>query len=136
MLFNANINGSNEPTIDVLAANLVAAKEKLEMCKVMVADAEQAILELMPPKEEGVSHSRGKRFAITTTGKIGRSLNHEALDASTLPSEIIGTLISQKPALSVKEFKRLAVSNPDAYRLACQFVTSKPNKPSVKVEEV
>lgn len=136
MLFNANINGSNEPTIDILAANLVAAKEKLEMSKVMVAEAEAAILELLPPKPEGVAHSQGERFTIITTGKMARSLDREALDASTLPAEIIGTLISQKPMLSVKEFKKLAVSDPDAYRLACQFVTSKPGKPSVRVEEV
>ena len=130
--------GTNEPSVDELAIELLDAKAVLSEAKKAVEGIEITIVDLLGRETEGVSHFRGDKYTISTTGKLTRSLDLTELDANahSLDPRILNELIVRKPTLSVKGFKKLAVSNPAAYKLACKFVTSIPAKTSVTVEEV
>ena len=130
--------GTNEPSVDELAIELLDAKAVWAEAKKAVENIEITIVDLLGRETEGVSHFRGDKYTISTTGKITRKLDRVEMDANAyrLDPKILETIISRKPTVNVKNLKRLASSDPEAYKQATRFVTSLPAKTSVTVEEV
>jgi hypothetical protein len=72
---------------------------------------------------------------VTTTGSLTRSLVEDyASRIEGLDPEIQQRVIRYKPSLDVRALKALAAEDPDAYRIVCQAIETKPAKSTVKVE--
>lgn len=126
----------NEPTeLDRAAFALMAAKDSEQQARQHRIACEQRVIELLGCKEEGSQSEKTAWYKVTTTGSLDRTLveNYGAV-LDDLPPEIFNSLIKFKPVLDVRALKTLATANPDAYRVACRAILTKPTKPSVKVE--
>jgi len=99
---------------------------------------EERILALLPPKEEGAVNAKADWYKVTVTGNLTRSLIDERLAdvQGAVPSDIYDDVIRYEPKLSVSGLKRCAVQNPEAYRLLCSAIATKPAKATVKVERI
>jgi hypothetical protein len=123
--------------IDRLALDLELAKEEETKARNTRLAAEDALIAAIGLKDEGTNTTKTDWYKVSVTQSLDRKLMPdfaERLDA--LDPAIFCTLIKMKPEVSVSELKRLATANPDAYRLACSAIVTKPSKPSVKVERI
>jgi hypothetical protein len=123
--------------LDQLAYALEMAKQHENEARNTRLAAEDALIAAIGLKDEGTQTTKTDWYKVSVTQSLTRSLTPdfaERLDA--LDPAIFCTLIKMKPEVSVSELKRLATANPDAYRLACSAIVTKPSKPSVKVERI
>lgn len=106
---------------------------------------ENTIIELIGVKEEGTISQKTDQYKISTTG----SLKRDFIQGFEVPCEfrispegplndgerlVLARIVKYKAELDPTAFKKLASSDPGAYRVAAQWVTAKPQKPSVKLE--
>lgn len=124
------------PSLDQLAANLLAAKAALSQAQERVHAAEDAIVKAVGSEDEGSFTVRCDGFKITTTQPITRTVNKTSLDAirREFPEDLFEAMFDFKPSLNVKLFKECEHLRPEVYRLACKAVSSKPGKIAVRVE--
>lgn len=123
--------------LDQLAYALEVAKQHEAEARDNRLRAEEALIAAIGLKDEGTNSTKTDWYKVSVTQSLDRQLTPdfaEKLDA--LDPALFCTLIKHKPSLNVTEFKKLAVANPDAYRLVCSAVVTKPAKPSVKVERI
>tara|TARA_R110000803_G_scaffold95344_8_gene163242 strand:+ start:3014 stop:3421 length:408 start_codon:yes stop_codon:yes gene_type:complete len=127
------MNGNNEPSIDHLVIDLIEAKASVAEAKQRADKIEDKIVQFLGNKPEGIQHFKGENYILSTTGKITRSLDDTdiSLMREKLGDRIFREIIEVAPKLNLKNFKALAVSDPERYRTACGFITSKPAKTSV-----
>ena len=73
---------------------------------------------------------------MTTTQPVNYSVNADAARQvmQSLPRDIADGIFNWKPTLSRKLYNDLGKYQPDTFRMIAPAVTSKPGKPSVKVE--
>ncbi len=121
------------------AASLVEAR-KIELAAAQAAllDAEQAMLRLMPAKDEGSVTERGLHYKVTATYGVNRTLDAAALGAirNEIPSALFDQAIEYAPKLKLAGVRYLQANEPETYAVLAQAITAKPAKPSVKVEAV
>ena len=124
--------------IDVAAFELVKAKKLEESARAKRIQAEQALLDLLPPPEEGTKKDEGHFFKVTCTGKVTRKLDEAAWKkiASQFKDANGTSPVRTKLEIDTRGLKKLAVADPDLFRVACTAITAKPAKSSVKVEEI
>lgn len=98
--------------------------------------AEARLVSMVEAKSEGTLHEEDGRIKATITFKITRTVNSEKLaeDWNSLPP-IVHDAFVWKPDLVLKHMRALEAANPDAYAVLAKYVTAKPAKPSVKIEE-
>jgi hypothetical protein len=126
----------NEHTeLDIAAFDLMKARDSESQARQYRLVCEARVMGLLGCKEEGSQSTKTTWYKITTAGSLDRALvdNYGAV-LDDLPPEIFNALIKHKPTLDVRALKALATNNPDAYRIACRAIVTKPAKPSVKVE--
>ena len=128
--------GTTEP--NELAQQVLIAKTQLAIAKQSLLEAEDALVSFVGAEKEGAFSIKTERFKITTTGKIGRTVNKTLVFSlqPDLSPDIFNALFEFKPALNTKFFKELAQHNPVAYATACKAVTAKPGKTTVSVEVI
>lgn len=122
---------SNEPTpIDIAAHAFSEAKKAENAAREARIAAEEHLISIVGLKEEGTTTVKTEWFKVQTTGKLTRALAQDA----DIPSDIWRMISRVKSELDVAALKKLATTNPDAYREAVKHIITKPAKPSAKVE--
>jgi len=128
---NANI-------INELAAKLIEAKEVESAARAHRLEVEQEIIEVVGVKDEGSTTIKNDYFAVTTTGKVTRSLDVDRLVAikDRIPKPIMDKLVKIKPQLDTRSLRYIESNEPDIYQIFSQALTIKPAKPSVTIKEI
>lgn len=100
--------------------------------------AEQALVELMPAKTEGSVSMKGGEFKVSITYAMNRTVDAPALASveDSIAPALLEQAIAYKPSLVLAGLRYLQNNEPDAYAILAQAITSKPAKPSVKVERI
>lgn len=121
--------------LDQAAYDWTTAKAREAQAETERLAAERRILDLVGAKEEGTTKAQTAFYAISTAGKLTRTLVDDyGARLEALDPEILNRIVRYTPTLDVRALKALATSNPDAYRLVCTAIETKPAKPTVKVE--
>jgi hypothetical protein len=84
-----------------------------------------------PTKDEGTETKATDGFKVAITTKLNRVLDIDAYQALELPENM--AFVDFKPAINLKNLRMIERIDPS---LAAQCITTKPAKPSIKVEEV
>lgn len=116
-----------------LAQEWLDAKAEENAARAKRIEIEEALLEILPCREEGSQTSKLENgMRVVTEGRLTRSIDAKALadDWSELPAIIQGTF-HWKPDLKITCFKSL---EDDHKALIAKYVTTKPAKAGVKVE--
>lgn len=106
-----------------------ANKERLEV--------EKTILSYLDGKEEGTVTKKTDYYKISVTYGIDRKVDSEI--ASSLSSELgdeYERIFKWEAKIDIKEMRFLVEKKPDVYALVAKAMTSKPKKPSFKIDEV
>jgi hypothetical protein len=129
---------TNDPSpLDIAAYNLEQAKKAEQIARDNRLRAECAVIELVGVKEDGTKSAKGSYYKLTTTLAMNRKLKSDFFEIlDDLPADIFKAVIKTKHELSVSDYKKLAVSNPEAYRKVAEAVIATPSKIAVKVEEL
>lgn len=123
----------SEPTeIDLAAYALLEAKAAEEQARNARLAAEKHLIELIGVKDEGTVSKKTAYYKVVTTGKLTRTL----VAASDMPDAVYHAITRVKHELDVKALKALATADPRAYQEALRYVSTKPAKPAVKVEQI
>lgn len=123
--------------VDVLAKQWQEAKNAETYAKERRLQIEAQITELVGVAEEGTTNAHGEYFCVKTVGKLNRSLDEDSLqrDWLKLPDEV-KKCIRWKPALDTRALRSLESMRDDLVPVMAQYMTTKPAKPSIKVEEI
>lgn len=123
--------------IDRLAELFQAAKEAEDAARQYRIDLEEEIIALLGVKLEGSETFDGDKFKITTTGKITRGFDEEAIEKHWDGlSEQAKLAVRFKLNVDTKRLRELQSLAPAAYREIARFMTEKPAKPSVAVKSL
>ena len=92
----------------------------------------------MPSKDEGSVTLKGESYKVTITYGVNRTLDQAALEAikDGIARELFDQAITYKPSLVLAGVRFLQNNEPDSYAVLAQAITSKPAKPSVKLEQL
>ena len=129
----------SQPTdIDQAAFQLQEAKNRMELVRQDVLNAEQTIIALAGVKDEGTTTQSGKYFKIKTVGKVTRRIDFDALDLlkQKMPEAILSKVFSYKPTIDVKALRHIELNEPEYYNEISRAVIAKPAKVAVLVELV
>lgn len=126
---------SNIDTIlDQLAEEWLVAKEAEREANAERVNIEERILELVPPKEEGVSYRKlGNSYRIKSTGKLSYKADLDKLTPLVKDWEIKPIKIETKADEAM--LKHIRANCPDLWRVIAIAVTTKPSKTAVTIEE-
>jgi hypothetical protein len=130
------MNGTNEPSVSELAEAWLRAKCREEAANAERIAIEERLIEFVDTKSEGSVTTKGEDFAITVTCRINRSLSDDGIAAiqAMIPEDM--QPLKTKVELDSKGLDWLRVNQPHYYRVAADYVTSKPAKPGFKVSRV
>ena len=94
---------------------------------------EMQLAEIVATKDEGTDKAEAGRYRITVTSKLNRALDYEAYQA--LEAQIPEGLrcVRMKPEIDLAKLRAMDLARPG---FSAQFVTTKPAKASVKIEEM
>ena len=125
-------------TIDEAAAVLHLAKLNEQRATEARLEAEQALIALLPTKDEGAVTVSGDSYKVAVTYGINRSLDAAALTAikDQVPPALFEQAITYKPALVLPGLRFLQANEPATYAVLAQAITAKPAKPSVRIEPI
>jgi|TARA_R110000824_G_scaffold288324_1_gene476246 hypothetical protein len=129
----------SQPTdIDQAAFQLQEAKNRMELVRQDVLNAEQTIIALAGVKDEGTTTQSGKYFKIKTVGKVTRRIDFDALDLlkQKMPEAILSKVFAYKPTIDVKALRHIELNEPEYYNEISRAVIAKPAKVAVTVELV
>ena len=129
----------SQPTdIDQAAFQLQEAKNRMELVRQDVLNAEQTIIALAGVKDEGTTTQSGKYFKIKTVGKVTRRIDFDALDLlkQKMPEAILSKVFAYKPTIDVKALRQIELNEPEYYNEISRAVIAKPAKVAVTVELV
>ena len=129
-----NLKLAHQPkTPELLAQAWLDAKAEENAARAKRVEIEEALLEIMPCREEGSQTNKLENgMRVVTEGRMTRSIDAKALsdDWNDLPAIIQGAF-HWKPDLKITCFKSL---EDDHKALIAKYVTTKPAKSGVKVE--
>ena len=100
-------------------------------------EVEKTILSYIEGKEEGTVTKKTNYYKISVIYGIDRKVDSEI--ASSLSSELgdeYERIFKWEAKIDIKEMRFLVEKKPDVYALVAKAMTSKPKKPSFKIEEV
>jgi hypothetical protein len=122
-------------TLDAAVFAFYEAKQAEERARNTRLECENRIIELIGVKEEGTQSVKTDLYKISTSVTLTRTLvEHYGAALDALDAETFNAIIKHKPVLDVTAFKKLAIANPEAYRIACGAVVSKPGKLAIKLD--
>ena len=97
---------------------------------------EKKIAMLIPGPEEGTVNAEADGYKVKVVRKLTRSLDVEAYEeVKSLIPPYLSPVIS-KPALDLKRLRAIETANPELYKICTKFLSIKPAKTAVSVEEV
>lgn len=99
--------------------------------------AEARLVAMVEAKDEGTVHEEDGHVKVTVAFKVTRSVDAEKVveEWNAMPALIKDAFV-WKPDLVIKHMRALESANPEAYAVLAKYITAKPAKPSVKIEEV
>lgn len=124
--------------IDEAAARLALAKEAEHIATAARIEAENALVALLPTKTEGSVSMKGADYKVSITYAMNRTVDGPALAAirDSIAPGLLEQAISYKPSLVLSGLRYLQSNEVEAYAVLAQAITSKPAKPSVRVERI
>lgn len=122
--------------IDLAVYQVEQAKAALDAAKLQLADAEDALIELVGVKPEGSTTSKTDFYKVTTTGRMNRSVDEAKLAdvQAQVPQELFEAVFQYKPGLSITGLRKAEKST--FWPLVASAITTKPGKPGVKIERI
>ena len=124
-------------TISQLAAAWLAAKADEKAANARRLEIEEAIVSAFPVGVEGTDTIEDGNVKVKVTHKLTRTVDSKALSANwSALSAAVQDVFIWKADVSMAALRRLQEKHPDSYVAAATFITSKPAKASVSVEEV
>ena len=123
---------NNNKTMQALARNILKIKAKEEAAKIERQALENELAALIATKDEGPEKAEAGRYRISVTSKLTRTLDYETY--LTLEAQIPETLrpVRMKPEIDLKVLRAMDMAKPG---FSAQFITTKPAKHYVKIEE-
>ena len=130
------MNGTNEPSVSKLAEAWLRAKCKEEAANAERVAIEELLIKFLDTKSEGSVTTKMDDFSVTVTCRINRSISDDGIVAikAMIPEDM--QPLKTKVELDAKGLEWLRVNQPTYYRVAADYVTSKPAKPGFKVSRV
>lgn len=122
--------------LSALAAAWQSAKADEEQARARRLEIENQLIAAYPVTGiEGTTHADVAGFKVTITQRLNRTVNSEALQAGwILLPHVVREAFRWSADLDLRQYRALESANPDAFRLAADFVVAKPAKATVKVE--
>ena len=119
--------------IDVIAYRIVDLKKREAELAAERKEREDELAKLIATKEEGSETQKTKRFKITVTSKLKRTLDYHAYQAveERIPDNF--RCVKLKPDLDLKALRLMDAANPG---FSAHFITTEPTRATVKVEEM
>ncbi len=118
--------------ISDLCEKLLTAKAWEEQAKQARLTAELELLAALGPlKPEGTNRFTDPRYKITVTTKLSREIDFEKYEALSLPEPL--RFVDYVAKINLTKLRHIEAVDPS---LITSCVTTKPTKPSIKVEEV
>lgn len=99
--------------------------------------AEARLVAMVEAKDEGTVHEEDGHVKVTISFKVTRSVDADKVveDWNSLPPLVHDAFV-WRPDLVLKQMRAIEIANPAAYAVLAKYITAKPAKPSVKIEEV
>jgi len=114
------------------AAALLAAKQAEAKAKKARLKAEADLVEAFGKVPlEGTVTKATDGYKVSVTGKLNRKLDWPAYQAAALPENL--QFVEMAPKIDLKRLRAVEMIDPE---LVAGFVTVKPGKTGIKVEEV
>jgi len=138
----------NNPDLDTAVFAFYEAKQAEEQARNHRLACEERVIALVGLKDEGTTSVKTPLYKISTAASIKRDfikgfeapcefrLRVEEMPADGIPPDVLEKIVRYKAEFDPTAFRRLATADPAAYQIACQWVSAKPMKPSVKLEIV
>jgi len=127
---------SPEDRINSIADAIVELQSQQKEIQREIDTLKEKMIETVGIKDEGSQSFHTEQYLITTTQGFTRSV--DAQEARRL-LDVVGeqvhdNVFDYKPSLNLRNYRALKELNPDLCSYIDQAITTKPNKPSVKVE--
>ena len=124
-------------TLTQLAAAWQAAKADEKAANARRLEIEEQIVEALPLAVEGTQTVDDGQYRVKVTHKLTRTVDTKALQLHwNSLSAFAQDVFTWKADLSLPALRRLQENHPDLYPSVAVYVTSKPAKAAVSVEEV
>lgn len=117
--------------INSICMALMLVKQREAEEKARRIGLEQQIIGLVKTKQEGTTTTNTGQYKVSVTTKMNRELDYEKYQALGLPENL--EFVDLKPAINMTRLRHIEAVDPS---IVASCVTTKPAKPSVKVEEV
>lgn len=127
----------NEITLELLAANWLAAKHAEDDARALRLSIENEMLAVLPAVEEGTAKATCGHFQIGATYRLNRKVDTERLkdDWATLPGRVQAAF-TWKADVSITQLRAMEKAAPLDYDEALHYITTSPAKPAIKIEEI
>lgn len=134
---NAQIKTSATNTLAELAESIIHLKNIEASAREERIRIEQMIIDKVGAKEEGTTTAEDGNFKVKTVGKLTRSIDTNAVQADWDNLDpAIQKCIKWKADLDTKNLRSLEAMRDDLVPVIAKYMTTKPAKPSVTIEEL
>lgn len=123
-------------SLSYLSKSWLEAKAAEDNARNWRISLEQEMESLIPGPEEGSATKTEDHYKITLTRKYTRTIDHDICDEAIMRGLVPSDIIRYKPELNMKVLRAIETANPAAFKACEKFITIKPAKTAVKVEEV
>lgn len=125
-----------EDRIDSIADAIVGLKAQKQDIQNQIDDLQNQMIEIVGIKEEGSQSFHTDRYKVGTTAGFTRTLDQSEVRrlADVLPEDTYANVFDWKPSLNLRNYRSLKELAPNLATYVDQAITTKPNKPAVKVE--
>ena len=119
--------------IEMVAEKILALKRTEEIAREERAMLEDQLAKEISDRVEGTASLTTSSYKITVTSKLTRTLDYQAYQAieNDIPEGV--RCVRFKPELDLKKLRAMDAVRPG---FSAAFITTKPARPSVKVELV
>ena len=117
--------------IEETARRIAELKEREDAAKNERTMLENDLAEAIATKDEGTESRTAGQYKITVTSKLNRTLDYPAYQAieADIPEGV--RCVKLEPKLDLKKLRAMDAVRPG---FSAAFITTKPARPSVKVE--
>ena len=124
---------NDEQVMQSYAVTILDLKDREDAARAQRQELEARLAGMIATKDEGADKAEAGRYRITVTSKLNRALDYEAYRA--LEAEIPEGLrcVRMKPEIDLAKLRAMDLARPG---FSARFVTTKPAKASVKIEEM
>lgn len=122
--------------LDELGWMWKVAKQEETEAKERRLKLEEKILLNVPEKEEGTVTVTTGFFKISATYSKDRKVDSDLVPNLPITNDLREKIFRKKFEVSVTELKKIQEYLPDIYIEVAKAITTKPSKPSIKIEEL